>query len=281
MTEQQATQEIPSQREKCQQFEKLHQAAGAFLIPNPWDAGSARILQGLGFQALATTSAGLAYTFGRTDGEVTLEEKLAHCADLAAITRIPINVDFENGFADQPADVASNVLKLVATGAAGCSVEDFSRDSHHLYDFNLAVERVQAAAEAVNDLDIPFQLTARAENLLRGVNDIDDTINRLKAFEAAGANVLYAPGINSLDQLRMVTSELDRPFNVLAPFFRGATVEQFTEAGAQRISVGAALNSAAINPLLVAGKEMLAQGTFNWMSTMAPGGEVNKLLKDQ
>jgi 2-methylisocitrate lyase-like PEP mutase family enzyme len=270
--------ENPFQKIKCEEFEKLHQQKDAFLIPNPWDTGSARILQGLGFKALATTSAGLAYTLGRADGEVTLDEKLVHCTSLAENTQIPINVDFENGFADAPEEVANNVLKLIATGVAGCSVEDFSRDDLQLYDFNLAVERVQAAVEVVNNLDMPFQLTARAENLLRGVNDIDDTIKRLQAFEAAGANVLYAPGINSLEQLRQVTSELNRPFNVLAPFFRGVTVDEFSEAGAQRISVGAALNRVSISPLLKAGKEMLSQGTFSWTGEMASGVEVEGLM---
>jgi len=267
-----------SQKEKCEQFERLHQQSGVFLIPNPWDAGSAKLLQGLGFKALATTSAGFAHTFGRADGEVSLEEKLAHCSELASITSIPINADFENAFADDPETVACNILKVAQTGIAGCSVEDFSRVSHNLYDLDLAVERVQAAVEAVASLDMPFQLTARAENLLRGVDDLENTIRRLQAYEAAGANVLYAPGIASLEQLQQVTSELHKPFNVLAPFFRGATVDDFAQAGAKRISVGGALNWAAVNPLLNAGREMLEQGTFNWTSGMASGGDVKKLL---
>lgn len=272
---------MTSQLEKCEVFARLHRQDGAFLIPNPWDVGSAKVLQGLGFKALATTSAGLAYTLGRADGEVTLEEKLIHCAALAANTTIPINADFENGFADAPDDVAENVLKLARTGIAGCSIEDFGRDSHALYDFNFAVERVQAAVEVVATLDVPFQLTARAENLLRGVDDLDETIKRLQAFAAAGANVLYAPGIASLDHLSLVTGELNLPFNVLAPFFRGVTVDEFAAAGAKRISVGAALNWAAVKPLLSAGKEMLATGTFSWTGQMASGGEVNKLLSDR
>ena len=170
------------------------------------------------------------------------------------------------------------MLKAASTGIAGCSVEDFSRDTHNLYDFKLAVERVQAAAEAVATLDMPFQFTARAENLLRGVNDMEDTIKRLKAFEAAGANVLYAPAISSLDELKQVTSELNTPFNVLAPFFQGVSVDEFADAGAKRISIGSALNSAAINPILKAGKEMIEQGTFNWTAEMAPQAEVNKFI---
>ena len=267
-----------TQKDKCGQFEALHQQAEAFVIPNPWDAGSAKLLQGLGYKALATTSSGFAYTLGRNDGKVTLEEKLNHCTQLAKATTIPINADFENGFADDPETVAKNVLKVAATGMAGCSIEDYSNESQSLYDFELALERVQAVAEAVATLGMPFQLTARAENLLRGVNDLDDTIRRLKAFEKAGANVLYAPGVRTLDQLRQVTHELQTPFNVLAVFFKGVSVEEFSAAGAKRISVGGALNYAAINPVLKAGKEMLEQGTFSWTSEMAPGSEVNQLV---
>jgi len=267
-----------SQKIKCKVFADLHQQDDVFLIPNPWDIGSAKVLQGLGFKALATTSSGLAYTLGRADGEVTLEEKLFHCSELAANTTIPINADFENGFADDPETVAHNVLKVASTGIAGCSIEDFSRDALSLYDFNLAVERVQAAVEAVATLDFPFQLTARAENLLRGINDLDDTIKRLQAFETVGANVLYAPGICSLVELKQVTSELKSPFNVLAPFFRGVSVDDLAEAGAKRVSIGGALNWAAVNPILKAGKEMLEKGTFNWTAEMAPNGEVKKLF---
>lgn len=266
------------QKMKCEAFALLHQQPGAFLIPNPWDVGSARVLQGMGFKALATTSSGLAYTLGRSDGEVTLEEKLTHCSALAQNTTIPINADFENGFADDPETVAGNLLKVASTGIAGCSIEDYSRDSHSLYDFNLAVERVQAAAEAVATLKMPFQLTARAENLLRGVNDLDDTIQRLQAFEAAGAHVLYAPGIRSLQQLQQITSAVKAPFNVLAPFIADASVTDFAAAGAKRISVGGALNWAAVAPLLQAGQEMLKQGTFSWTAATASGQEVNKLL---
>jgi len=236
------------------------------------------VLQGLGFKALATTSSGLAYTLGRADGEVTLDEKLLHCSELAANTTVPLNADFENGFADDPEAVAINVLKAVRTGIAGCSIEDFSRDTRSLYDFNLSVERVQAVVEAVATLHMPFQLTARAENLLRGVDDLEDTIRRLQAFEAVGANVLYAPGIRSLEQLRQVISELKTPFNVLAPFIKGASVDEFADAGAKRISVGGALNWAAVQPMLVAGKEMIMQGTFNWTADVASPGEVKKLF---
>lgn len=267
-----------NQKMKCDTFARLHQQPEAFLIPNPWDIGSAKLLQGLGFKALATTSSGFAYTLGRADGEVTLEEKLSHCSQLAANTTVPINADFENGFADDPETVASNVLKVARTGVAGCSIEDFSRDTHDLYDFNLAVERVQAAVEAVTTLGMPFQLTARAENLIRGVNDLEDTIKRLKAFEAVGANVLYAPGIKTLAQLKQVTSELNAPFNALAPFIHGASVNDLANAGAKRISIGGALNWMAVTPVLQAGKEMLSQGTFQWTAEKASIEEVKKLF---
>ncbi|TFH25011.1 MAG: isocitrate lyase/phosphoenolpyruvate mutase family protein [Myxococcales bacterium] len=267
-----------TQKEKCEEFARLHREPGAFLIPNPWDAGSARLLQGLGFRAIATTSAGFAYTRAKTDGEVSLDEKLAHCSDITAVTSIPINADFENGFADRPEGVAANVLKLARTGVAGCSIEDFDRDSHALYDLDRAVERVQAAAEALATLDMSFQLTARAENLLRGVDDLDDTVRRLKAYEAAGADVLYAPALKTLDDLQHVTRELEKPFNVLAVFFPDATVDELAEAGAKRISVGSALAWLALSPVVSAGKAMLERGTFAWTREMLAGAELKRYL---
>lgn len=271
---------MPTQAEKCKQFELLHQQASGFIIPNPWDAGSARLLQGLGFRALATTSAGFAYSQATLDGEVDLEEKLAHCRALCEATDIPINADFENGFANEPQKVYDNVLKVAATGVAGCSIEDYSRDRQIIYPHALAVERMQAAVEAIQTLDMPFQLTARAENLLRGVNDLDDTIKRLQAYESTGANVLYAPGVKTLADLKTVTGALTKPFNVLAVFFRDTSVNDFIEAGAKRISVGGALTWASVKPVIDAGREMLEQGTFQWTHNMASGAEVKKLLSE-
>jgi len=269
---------MKTQQEKCERFEALHAGADAFIIPNPWDAGSARILQSLGFGALATTSAGFAYTLARGDGQPTLEEKLTHCTELAGATDIPINADFEDGYADDPAAVAVNVLRLADTGVAGCSIEDFSRSTRTLFGFSQAVERVQAAAEAVKTLGMPFQLTARAENLLRGVNDLDDTIARLQAYQAAGAHVLYAPGIRSLEDLKTVTGALERPVNVLGVFIADASLGDFAAAGARRVSLGGALTWAAVKPLLDASREMLDEGTFNWLGDIASGAEVAKLL---
>ena len=269
---------MASQFEKCERLKNLHEGSEAFVIPNPWDTGSARLLQGLGFSALATTSSGLAYTLGRKDGEISMEEKLAHCLLLSGATEIPVSADFENGFADDPSDAALNVMRLAETGVAGCSIEDFSRESKELYDFNFSIERIHATVEAIESLGIPFQLTARAENLLRGVDDLDDTIGRLKAFEKAGADVLYAPGIHTLDQLRIVTSELSKPFNVLASFLPSATVDEFAKAGAKRISIGGALNWLAVNAVIEAGNEMMQQGSFTWHRNVASGREVNELL---
>ena len=269
---------MTSQREKCAALEKLHRGSETFVIANPWDAGSAAILQGLGFKALATTSSGFAYSLGRIDGDVTLEEKLAHCRELSAATHIPISADFENGFADDPDGVLANVRRLSETGVAGCSIEDYSRDEHVLYDVNHAVERIEAAVRATSDLDMAFQLVARAENHIRGVDDLGDTIRRLKSYEKAGAHVLYAPGLATLEQVRQVTSELSAPVNVLASTIPSATVEQLAAAGATRISLGGALCWATVAPLIQAGHEMLEDGTFGWLQGMAQGSEIRRLL---
>ena len=267
-----------SQHEKCEAFRQLHHTGEAFVIPNPWDIGSARLPQGLGFKALATTSMGLAYTLGLSDYELSLERVLACCTELAANTHVPVTVDFENGFATEPAQVARNILRLAETGVAGCSIEDYDSAKQKLYAPTLAVERIEAAVAAVKSLGMPFQLTARAENLLRGVDNLDDTIKRLHAFEAAGADVLYAPAIRSLAQLKTVTSAISRPFNVLAPFIKGATVSDLQAHGATRISLGGALNWHAVNPVLRAGREMLERGTFEWMGDVAAKNEVHDLL---
>ena len=265
-------------KSKCQAFIDLHQQRGAFIIPNPWDIGSAKLLQGLGFQALATTSSGLAYSLGRVDGDLSMDEVLGHCAQLSVNTDIPINADFENGFADSPEQVAINVIEMVSTGVAGCSIEDYNPETDKIYDFDLSVDRVQASVEAVAALDFPFVVTARAENLLHNVLDLDDTIKRLKAFETAGANVLYAPGISTLAQLREVTAELNVPFNVLAPLIPAATQNELAAAGAKRISIGGALNWSAVNPVLLAAQEMLDQGSFAWTKQMAVPQNVNALI---
>lgn len=213
---------MTTQREKAERFKTLHERDGAFLIPNPWDAGCARLLQGLGFEALATTSAGFAQTLGRLDGSVTLEEKLAHCRALSEVTDVPLSADLENGFADDPQSVARTIRLAAEAGVVGGSIEDYSGE--RIYDFEHAVERVKAAVEAARSLDFPFTLTARAENLLRGRQDLDDTIRRLQAYAQAGADVLYAPGLRTLDEIREVCRAVDKPVNVLAALDRKSVV---------------------------------------------------------
>lgn len=270
---------MTAQLEKCSRFAELHQQHSAWLIPNPWDVGSARVLQGLGFRALATTSSGFAYTLGRADGAVTLEEKLAHCRELAAATDIPLNADFENGFSDENATLRDNVLRLIETGIAGLSIEDFSRDKLTIYSKDEAADRLAVVMEAIQQSGIPVLLTARAENLIRGVDDPDDTLERLQAYSATGAHVLYSPGLTTLEQIQRFIAATDKPMNVLAPFVVGASVPQLADLGVTRVSTGGALNWAAVNPLITAGKEMLEQGSFNWLTGMANGTQVQALLK--
>ena len=270
---------MATQAERAEKFSALHARDGAFIIPNPWDAGSARLLAALGFEALATTSAGYAFSIGRLDGMVTLAEKIEHCRALCTATDLPVSADLENCFADDPKQAANTILLAAEAGVVGASIEDYSNDaSKPIYDFGLAVERVHAAVEAARSLGFPFTLTARAENLLRGRPDLDDTIRRLQAFEKAGADVLYAPALTTLEQVRTVTGAVSRPVNVLAPALRGVTLAQLAEAGAKRISVGGALARTAIAALLRAGREMRDQGSFVWTSDLASGGEIKKLL---
>ena len=268
-----------TQKEKAERFRALHEREGAFVVPNPWDAGSARLLAGLGFEALATTSAGFANSLGRADGQVSLDEVLGHCRDLCSATDLPVSADLENCFADDPERAAETVRLAAQAGLVGGSIEDYSGDpSHPIYDFGLAVERVQAAAEAARSLDLPFVLTARAENLLHGRHDLDDTIRRLQAFEAAGADVLYAPALTTLDEVRAVAGALGRPLNVLGPMLKGVTVAQLAEAGVKRVSTGGALARAAITALLRAGAELRDLGSFGWTADLTPSGDVNRLL---
>lgn len=269
---------MKTQTEKAQAFRSLHLRDDAFVIPNPWDVGSARLLAALGFEALATTSSGCAYALGRVDGTVTLEEKIAHCRALNAASDLPLSADLENGFADEPRKVAAAIVRIAEAGAVGGSIEDWSRDGQHIYDLGLAVERVHAAVEAARALGFPFTLTARAENLLHGRADLDDTVRRLQAYETAGADVLYAPGLATLEAVRTVTRAVTRPVNVLAPPVRGATLAQLAEAGARRISVGGALARAALGALLRAGREMRESGGFGWTAELAPTAEIDALL---
>jgi len=252
---------MPTQSEKAQAFKVLHETGETFAIPNPWDAGSAKMLEDAGFKALATTSSGFAWTLGRGDGQVSLEEKLNHCKSLCAVTEIPVNADFEHGFADAPAEAAANLVRLAETGVAGGSIEDWSRSEH--YDFNFAVERITACVEAVEKLPFPFQLTARAEGLLRQTEDLDQVIKRLQAFEAAGAHVLYAPGLKTLEEVETVRSAVKKPINVLGPFLPSAKLEDYQRIGIERISIGGAL-AGFVKRAVQSGIEQMSAGAFSW-----------------
>ena len=230
------------QRQQAEAFRALHEG-DPFVIPNPWDAGSARVLEVLGFEALATTSSGFAFTLGKLDGEVTLDEVAAHVGALAAATALPVSVDLENGFGAEPEDAARAITSVAEAGAVGGSIEDFDREGF-LYEQGKAVERIEAAVEAARALPFPFTLTARAENHIRGNPDLADTISRLQAYEEAGADVLYAPGLRSADEIRTVCEAVSKPVNVLA--VPSLTVAEITGAGAQRVSVGGALTWVAV-----------------------------------
>src|ERR1700712_2542278 len=251
-------------------FLELHHGDSPLLLPNPWDAGSAKILQNLGFQALATTSSGLASTLGRLDGAVTRDETLAHGAALVAAVQVPVSADLTNGFADDPAGVAETISGAVAAGLAGCSIEDFTGDeSNPIYAKELAVERIVAAAQAA---DGRLVLTARTENYLHGAPDLADTIVRLQAFQEAGADVLFAPGVTKSADIAAIVSSVDRPVNVL--LLPGAPdVAELGTLGVARISVGGAFAYAALNGLVEAATEFRDQGTAGYFQRSAKGRE--------
>ena len=247
-------------------FAELHAREGIFLLPNAYDAGSAKILASMGFEALATTSSGFAATLGRPDYAVDLEEKLDHARDLVAAVDVPVSADFENGFADEPEAVAENVRRAAATGLAGLSIEDATgREDDPLYARELATERVRAAAEAKGDL----VLTARCENLLHGRDDLGEVIERLQAYQEAGADVLYAPGLRRIEDVRTIVGAVDRPVNVLAlPGLSG--VEELEAAGVRRVSVGGWFAWAALSGLVQAAEDLKA-GSFAFMARAVPG----------
>jgi 2-methylisocitrate lyase-like PEP mutase family enzyme len=255
-----------SQKEKGAVFRALHEGA-PFIIPNPWDAGSARVLEALGFKALATTSSGFAFTLGRLDGDATLDEVAAHVGAVAGATSIPLSVDLENGYGPEPEDAASAVARAAEAGAVGGSIEDYD-PAGHIYDQEHAVERVAAACETARRLEFPFTLTARAENHIRGYPDLDETIARLQAYERAGADVLYAPGLRSADEIRAVCEATGKPVNVLAR--PGLSMREIAAAGAQRISVGGALTWVAVSAMAAAAERMRDVGDFSPLATSVP-----------
>jgi len=265
-----------SAAEKRAAFRALHES-GCFVLPNPWDVGSARILEHLGFKALASTSAGMAWSLGRGDGQVSLDEVLLHLASLAHATALPLNADFENGFADAPGDVAANVALAVDTGIAGLSIEDYTgRAGEGLYGFDLAVARIAAARAAIDRSGSGVLLTARSEGFIRGAPDMDETLRRLKAFTAAGADCLYAPGLRDEAQIRAVVEAVaPKPVNLLSP---GLPVATAAALGVRRISLGGALAGAAFGELLRVAKDIADQGTFTSLAQAASGRTLNPIF---
>ncbi|MFI0845271.1 oxaloacetate decarboxylase [Mesorhizobium sp. IMUNJ 23232] len=244
-------------------FRDLHQAAGAFVMPNPWDPGTAKLLESLGFKALATTSAGFAFSRGLVDGAVGFEAMIAHCRDIVGSVSLPVNADLEKGKGDSPDSAAETIFAAEAAGLAGCSIEDHTSDAGDpIYEFSLAVERVAAAAEAARAVKHGFVFTARAENFLWGRKDLDDTIKRLQAFATAGADVVYAPGISDIETVRTICSAVPRPVNFLA--VPGLTVAELAEAGVKRISLGSKLTNHAFGAVRRAATEILEKGSFEF-----------------
>jgi len=269
-----------SQSDKAKKFRALHEAPGAFVIANPWDGGSARLLAGLGFQALATSSGAKAGVLGKRDGKVTREEALANARQIVDATDLPVSADLEKGFGDGPDAAAETIRQACAIGLVGGSIEDATGvKDRPLYDIETATQRVAAAAKAAKSLPIPFVLTARAEGFLRGVPDLDDVIKRLQAFEAAGADVLMAPGLPDLAAVKKVCGSLKKPFN----FMVGIKGKSFTKAdleavGVKRISLATSLYRAAMTGLLAAASEVLDHGTFKYLDGTLPTGDWNKLM---
>jgi 2-methylisocitrate lyase-like PEP mutase family enzyme len=266
---------MQDQLAKALAFRALHERPQVFAIPNPWDRGTALILEQMGFEALATTSLGVSNMHGRKT--CTLGEVLDNCRLICESTTLPVNVDLENCFADDPDEAAFAIRRACECGAVGGSIEDSTGDARSpIYDFNLAVERVQAAVEMARSLPVPFTLTARAENLLHGRRDFDDTIRRLQAFEAVGADVLYAPGLHTLAEIRQVVDAVSKPFNVVMGFADPAiTLEQLAAVGVRRVSIGGGLSRIALQAFMQAAAEMRA-GRFGFVSTLAPLAELRR-----
>ena len=270
-----------TQSDKAGAFRALHQRDGAFIIPNPWDIGSARILAQLGFEALATTSAGFAFSVGQQDNTIGRDRMLAHVADIVRATDLPVSADLENGFGDAPEAVATTLRLAAATGLAGGSIEDSTgRADNPIYAHGLAVERIRAAVEVVRALPFPFTLTARAENHLVGRPDLKDTIKRLQAYQEAGADVLYAPGLTTEQEIAAVVSSVDRPVNVLMGMAGTShTLASLSRLGVKRVSVGGALARAALGGFLRAAREMREHGSFTFTEEAASFREISAFFK--
>jgi len=274
---------MKNQIEKSKEFVELHKNGNCFVIPNPWDIGSARLLQHLGFKALASTGAGFAFSQGKSDLSINARDMLPHLAELARATNLPISADLQNGFGDAPDDVAQTIIEAAKTGIVGGSIEDASGNTKYpIYDIGLAVERIQSAAEAAKSLGFKFMLTARAENYLYGRPDVKDTICRLQAYQDAGADVLFAPGIQSKEDIRAIVQSIDRPLNVIMGF-QGIqlTVIELQELGVTRISLGGSLARVAYGALVRAVKEVQSSGTFNYADEAISGKEMNSIFSNQ
>jgi len=272
-----------TQAEKARAFRALHERPGTFIMPNPWDAGTAKLFASLGFEALATTSLGFASSRGRVDGTLSIsrEELIANCREIASATELPVNADLENGYADDP-DEAATIVRLAAdAGIVGGSIEDATGEpARPIYEFDLAVERVGAAARVAHSLSFPFTLTARAENYLHGRRDLDDTIRRLQAFAAAGADVLYAPGLRDLETIRRVVAAVQKPVNVvIGQMDPEISAQQLAGVGVKRISVGGALARLAFAAVREAAVAMRDTGSFRWLRDTLPTKELNAILQ--
>jgi len=270
-----------TQAEKAQVFRALHAREGTFIIPNPWDAGTARLLAHLGFEALATTSAGCAFSAGQQDNTMDRGQVLAHVAGIAAATGLPVSADLENGFGDDPVTVAETIRLATATGLAGGSIEDATgREGDPIYPIELAAERIRAAIEAARESDTLFTLTARAENYLHGRPDLHDTIARLQAYQEAGADVLYAPGLTTREEIESVVRSVDKPVNVVMGL-RGTpfSLADLSGMGVKRVSVGGSLARAALGAFLRAAREMREHGTFTYAQEAISAKEIAELLQ--
>jgi 2-methylisocitrate lyase-like PEP mutase family enzyme len=272
-----------NQIEKAEHFKALHEGPELFVIPNPWDAASAKLLAGMGFPALTTTSAGLAWTIGKADGEATREESLANAAQIIAAVDLPVAADLENGFGDTPEDAAETIRLAAEIGLVGASIEDHSRNgTQPIYDFNLAVERVAAAAEAAHSLGFPFQFVARAENFLHGITDLDETVKRLVAYERAGADVLFAPGLPTMEAIRTVCQAVAKPVNVvMGPRELTHSLADLAAAGVKRVSVGGGFARAALTAVRRAAEELLGPGTFGFGQAIMSTADLNKVMTER
>lgn len=271
---------MPGQLEKARKLQDLHRS-GIFVIPNPWDIGSARLLSMAGFQALASTSAGYAFSRGVPDNAVGREQMMLHLRELAAATELPVSADLENGFGDAPEEAARTITLAAEAGVVGGSIEDATgRADDPLYSMEFAAERIRAAAEAKSRLAFPFTLTARAENYLNGKPDLADTIKRLQAYQEAGADVLFAPGLKTREEIAAVVSSVDRPVNIVMGFpNHDLKLDDLAALGVRRVSVGGSLARAALGAFLRAAREIHEQGSFTYANDAVPGQEINRMLR--